>query len=245
MPKIVEYDATIAQDKITPSNTGYSATEMAARRIGSFAEQEAAGTKEVGALQNQYDREVGQQLTDFLRFKGLEDKSVGVKVSGGGGGNTLIGTGSNRGITYNQLQEAHGGPAYLSHVARQAVSRTNNAQSQEQQYWDRVNQKDANNLDKDTGLGGDPLKEMNDITRYANDQSLVDKANQSPDYMGPGANFYDANGQVVGQNSAPSYSPASSSNQEVPANPPPSTGLWSDITTGQSDNSTDQSQGPF
>lgn len=205
MAKIVEYDATIAQDKISPTNTGYSANELAARRVGQFAEQEAQGVKEVAALEARVTEEAGQQATAFLRLQGLEDRGGGSGVkagSAGGMGRTLIGTGANSGITYNHLQEFHGGPSYLSRVARNAVTNnnqmhwdndlqdyvSNNSLAKEKAYWDKINQKTADQINKDTP---DPAKEMADIYKEANaSQGDINTQNaKHPDYMGPGASF--------------------------------------------------------
>ena len=99
MAKIVEYDAKDL--KLNPSNVGQQALETGARRVGQFAEQMASGTREVGNLQRELDDDIGKQLTSFMRFKGLEDESGGgVKVKGGNG-RTLLGTGTNSGITRN------------------------------------------------------------------------------------------------------------------------------------------------
>lgn len=205
MAKIVEYDATIAQDKITPTNTGYSATEMAARRIASFAEQEAAGAKEIGALQAKVTDDAGIQATAFLRLQGLEASGGGGGLKAGGGGRTertLIGTGTNSGLTYNHLQEFHGGPSYLSRVARSAVANnnqmywdndlqqyvSNNSLSKERAYWDHINQQNMDKLIKDSP---NPAKEMADIYKEA-DEAARDPdalAKQGPGYMGPGAKF--------------------------------------------------------
>lgn len=232
MPKIVEYTSTAAQDRINPTNTGVSATESAARRLGSFAEQEAAGTKEIGALTSQYDKEAGrtlevaaQAISTFTRFKALQDladaeakaklqqeNSVGFKVAGGGGGGaerTLLGTGSGgdtnwnaqanaSNLTYDHLQEMHGGPAYLSRAARQAASPRNarqrnnqSDQKQEDDFWKKSNADEHKAFMKDNPeFFQDPVAQMQAITKDANEPRITqDYADKNPAYTGPGSGF--------------------------------------------------------
>src|SRR5579859_4425609 len=129
MPKIIEYDAKA--DKLQPSNLGYSAAEQAARREGMFYNQMAEGTREVARLQDDYDKEVGQQVTDFLRFKGLEDaaSNIAMRVSNAGRRDRFdqLGTGTNSGITpaasWQHLNEMANGPVAMSRLARRMVQR--------------------------------------------------------------------------------------------------------------------------
>lgn len=87
MPKIPQYFFT---GKLTPSDIGFQGFETAARRIGSSAEQAAAGQKEIGAdIAKLWD--VGGRVFGEA-FKG---GGGGVGVRGGGGSSrTLISTGS-------------------------------------------------------------------------------------------------------------------------------------------------------
>ena len=264
MAKIIEYDAK--QDKLNPSQTGYSAAETAARREGSFYEQMAQGTREVGRLQDDYDKEVGQQITDFLRFKGLEDaaSNVNMRVTNGGRSErTLIGTGTNSGITYAHMNEMANGPVRMSRLARSMVRQNSplnpntpvwnndtqqyesaNQQRRDTSYWDRVNQKNMDELNAGDFLHppkgdteGNPFAQMQDITNAANTPYQKADATHTEQDFGPGPS--DTNAMPT---DTTSFQPSPETATDITSGP---SNFWQDVATGQTDNSTDLNQGPY
>lgn len=125
MPKLPEYDAT---ERLQPSDIGVSAHENAARRIGAFYSQMATATKQVADMEKENDDLLGKQLETFLRFQSLEAETStggGFKVLGGGKAErTLIGSGTNSGITrnYANLNELSNGSKMLSAAAKNLVA---------------------------------------------------------------------------------------------------------------------------
>ena len=94
MARIEEFEAKDV--KLTPSDKGYAAVEMAARRIGPLYGQMAAGARELGNLTKGSDEAIGRTAEAFLRFEGLSNQAgnAGVKVGKGGAERTLLGTGA-------------------------------------------------------------------------------------------------------------------------------------------------------
>lgn len=123
MPKLPEYEAT---EKLQTNDLGVTAHEQAGRRIGPFYTEMAQATKEIADMEKANDDAIGKQLDAFLRFQAMEDKGSGggFKVtSSGKGDRTLIGTGSNSGITrnYANLHEMSNGSKMLSSAAKDLV----------------------------------------------------------------------------------------------------------------------------
>ena len=105
MARIEEFEAKDV--KLTPSDKGYAAVEMAARRIGPMFNQMAAGQRELGNLTKGSDEAIGRTTEAFLRFEGLSQQSSGggVKIKGGGG-RTLLGTGAGGDTSWNARANA-------------------------------------------------------------------------------------------------------------------------------------------
>lgn len=117
MPIFKEY---IAKGKLTPTDMGFTAFETAARRQQSFtADQQASIEKSAKA--------VGQAWEGALKF-GLDEIEMQQHERGGGGvrqgsarvERTLIGTGTNPGITRNEVSR---GTRDLSRLARDINNR--------------------------------------------------------------------------------------------------------------------------
>jgi hypothetical protein len=147
MARIREY--TAENVKIEPSNAGYSAYEMAGRRIGPFYGQTAQGQRQTGQLQAEEYEAQGKTTTSFLRFRGLEGAgSLAVKYGGGltGGFGGFGGEGSSGNNYYNAranysnmtaeekartLGETSRGAAGYSRLARNLVSAASPAPAQD------------------------------------------------------------------------------------------------------------------
>ena len=107
MARIEEYEAKDV--KLTPSDKGYAAVELAARRVGSLYQQMAAGQRELGNLTKASDEAIGRTTEAFLRFQGLSQQAsgTGVKVDKGGAGErTLLGTGAGGDTSWNARANA-------------------------------------------------------------------------------------------------------------------------------------------
>src|ERR1700693_1435624 len=93
MAKIREYRNEVSQVELHPSNEGYSAEELTARRVGAFSTQTAAGQREAAHLVQQGDTAAGDLVNSFLRFSGLNAKTAGetVKTARSGGPSTGFG----------------------------------------------------------------------------------------------------------------------------------------------------------
>lgn len=116
MPAFKEY---IATGKITPSDAGFTAFETAARRQQSFTADQVASVEKGAKL-------VATAWEGSLKF-GLDEMELAqaAAAKGGGGGvnvkaekgveRTLIGTGSNSGVTRNEVSR---GAADLTRLAR-------------------------------------------------------------------------------------------------------------------------------
>ena len=107
MARIEEFEAKDV--KLTPSDKGYAAVEMAARRIGPLYGQMAAGQRELGNLTKGSDEAIGRAAEAFLRFQGLSQQSSGIGVKVGKGGaaeRTLLGTGAGGDTSWNARANA-------------------------------------------------------------------------------------------------------------------------------------------
>ena len=106
MARIEEFEAKDV--KLTPSDKGYAAVEMAARRIGPLYGQMAAGARELGNLTKGSDEAIGRTAEAFLRFEGLSNQAgnAGVKVGKGGAERTLLGTGAGGDTSWNARANA-------------------------------------------------------------------------------------------------------------------------------------------
>ena len=144
MPRIATYEAKDL--KLTPSDKGYSAEEMAGRRIGPFYSQAGEAAAKVGRLQEQELDLEGKEITSFLRFQGLYDRSEGgggVKYGGGLKGMDQLAAGG-REPNYAALNEMANGAVGMSRLARNLV---NNPQT-------GCHQKYINDVEGDNGGGG-------------------------------------------------------------------------------------------
>ena len=121
--KIAKYEAKDLA--IKPSNVGYSAAEMAGRRIGPFATQAADAIKQVANLQAEYLKDTGAQQTSFARLEGLEHQGEGVAVKYGGGLKDMfqLGAGGNEPnyARLNRLADLQNGPVNIAAAARHIV----------------------------------------------------------------------------------------------------------------------------
>ncbi len=155
MARIEEFEAKDV--KLTPSDKGYAAVEMAARRIGPLYQQMAAGQRELGNLTKASDEAIGKTTEAFLRFQGLSQQSsgAGVKVDKGGPGErTLLGTGSGefgmanaRANASNERRDDGGLAKPL--VGQTAAEKTAAAKLQSEQLADQLkSQRDAADAQK-------------------------------------------------------------------------------------------------
>lgn len=121
MPRIATYEAKDL--KLTPSDKGYSAAEMAARRIGPFYSQAGEAAAKVGRLQEQELDLEGKEITSFLRFQGLSEASGGGGVKYGGGlkGMKEMAAGGNE-PNYAALNEMANAAPGMSKLARNLVN---------------------------------------------------------------------------------------------------------------------------
>jgi hypothetical protein len=122
--KIREYRAT--EVALHPSNEGYSATELAARRVGAFSTQTAAGEREAAQVKAQGSRAAGALVETFSRFAGLEAKLQprGLTVRGGKAETTMEGNGTeDEGQRQARQAAAPKGPPSLEDMTAEDVKR--------------------------------------------------------------------------------------------------------------------------
>jgi hypothetical protein len=191
MAKIAEFDAKDL--KLTPSNTGYSAAEQAARRIGPFATQAAGAIRKVADLQATEERELGQQQTAFARLQGLEAKAEGSTAGVKIGGRSLkdmfqLGAGGNE-PNYGRLNELSNGAARLSRLARDTVRSQSPVVNEQLQ----ANRQMRNNYQVDTGKTGiEPNPDVSDKDAAAagfNMGSAFDAPDRNKSDIGFSASF--------------------------------------------------------
>lgn len=124
MPNIRVYDDKTS-DKINPSDTGYSAEEMAGRRIGPAYEELGRAQRESGRLLADQIKAEGSAL-EFSRFRPVDPvqgPSIrfvgGSKSGGGGGGHKATGDSSTgRQRSYQDLSQTSQGAPLLSAIAK-------------------------------------------------------------------------------------------------------------------------------
>ena len=129
MARIEEFEAKDV--KLTPSDKGYAAVEMAARRIGPLYGQMAAAQRELGSLTKGSDEAIGKTAEAFLRFQGLSQQSsgAGVKVGKGGAGErTLLGTGAGGDTSWNARANASNIPG----IGKTSAAATGTGQTADQ-----------------------------------------------------------------------------------------------------------------
>jgi hypothetical protein len=121
MPRIHQYEATVAQTKVNPPEAGYSAEEMAGRRIGPFYEQIARGEEGLGRLEN--ERIEGEKgLLEFARLALYKPQGTTAFKYGGGlkNGEQLEAGGRSPNIAaLNYMSQA---APIVSQVAKQLVT---------------------------------------------------------------------------------------------------------------------------
>lgn len=109
MPKLNEY---LSKGELRPTSEGYSAAETAARRVGPLAQQEAADVEKQGRMQAETAGLQTKFAFEFTEpYASLTGRGRGGGVSTRGAGSvsrTLIGTGTNAGITRNAPEIARG-----------------------------------------------------------------------------------------------------------------------------------------